>query len=196
MAIFGILLSAGRGRRFDPSGAQNKLLQELPGGDTVVVASAKNLCAALPVVVAVVGPEGDGVARALRAIGCDVTVCPDADDGMAASLVHAIGHSQLHTDGWLIALGDMPHVLPSTIAALARAVEDGSGIAVPAMAGRRGNPVAFGRRHMDALLALDGDQGARQIVRANPVTEIDVDDPGIFEDIDTAADLKAQRDSG
>lgn len=196
MAIVGILLAAGRGRRFDPSGARNKLLQHLPSGDAVVVASAKNLLAALPAVVAVVGPEGEGVAGALRALGCDVTVCPDADAGMAASLVHAIGHSQLRADGWLIALGDMPHVLPPTIAALARAVEDGNGIAVPVMAGRRGNPVAFGRAHLPALLALEGDQGARQIVKANPVREVDVDDPGIFADIDTAADLRAQRDSG
>lgn len=196
MAIVGILLAAGRGRRFDPSGARNKLLQELAGGDTIVAASAKNLLATLPAVVAVVGAEGEGVAGALRALGCDVTVCPDADAGMAASLVHAVGHSHLHADGWLIALADMPNVLPSTITALARAVEQGSGIAVPAMAGRRGNPVAFGRQYLAALLALEGDQGARQIVRANPVMEIEVDDPGIFEDIDTAADLKAQRDSG
>jgi molybdenum cofactor cytidylyltransferase len=191
MAIVGILLAAGRGRRFDPSGARNKLLQQLPGGDAVVVASAKNLLTAVPAVVAVVGPGGEGVADTLRTLGCDVTVCPDADAGMAASLVHAIGHTRLHADGWLIALGDMPHVLPSTIAALASAVENGSDIAVPSMGGRRGNPVAFGRRHLAALLALDGDHGARQIVRDNPALEVDVDDPGIFADIDTAADLKA-----
>lgn len=196
MAIVGILLAAGRGRRFDPSGTRNKLLQQLPNGEAVAAASAGNLLAALPAVVAVVGPEGEGVARELRALGCSVTVCPSADAGMAASLVHAIGHSDAHADGWLIALADMPRVLPSTIAALARAIETGSAIAVPVMAGRRGNPVAFGRQHRAALLALEGDQGARQIVRSNPVTEIEVDDPGIFEDIDTAADLKAQRDSG
>lgn len=196
MAIVGILLAAGRGRRFDPSGARNKLLQKLANGDTVAAASAKNLLAALPAAVAVVGTEGEGVASELRALGCGVTVCQNADAGMAASLVHALGHTHANADGWLIALADMPHVLPSTIAALARAIETGGAIAVPVMAGRRGNPVAFGRQHLGALLALEGDQGARQIVRANPVIEIEVDDPGIFEDVDTAADLKAQRDSG
>jgi molybdenum cofactor cytidylyltransferase len=115
---------------------------------------------------------------------------------MGASLAHAIGHSLPDADAFLIALGDMPHVLPSTITALASAVEQGSAIAVPTCAGRRGNPVAFGHEHLAALLALGGDQGARQIVRENPVREIETGDTGIFQDIDTAADLKAQRDSG
>lgn len=41
MALTGILLAAGRGRRFDPAGIHNKLLQRLPGGELVVAASAR-----------------------------------------------------------------------------------------------------------------------------------------------------------
>jgi molybdenum cofactor cytidylyltransferase len=185
----GILLAAGRGRRFDPSGAHNKLLQPLAGGDPVVVASARNLLSVLPKVVAVVPPADGGVAYALRALGCDVTVCADADTGMGASLVHAIRHSLPDAQAWLIALGDMPHVQPSTIRALCDAIAAGAAIAAPASNGRRGNPVAFGSVYLSALLALDGDQGARNIVRANPVTEVPVDDPGIFHDIDTPSDI-------
>lgn len=197
MALVGILLAAGRGSRFDPSGERNKLLQVLPGrGGTVVAASARSMIAVLPKVVAVVAPEGEDVAAELRALGCDVTVCTHAGDGMGVSLAHAISHAGASTDGWLIALGDMPHVHPSTLTALARAVEHGHDIAVPVMNGRRGNPVAFGRRHLAALLALRGDQGARNIVKANPVTEIEVDDPGIFQDIDTAEDLSSHKVSG
>jgi molybdenum cofactor cytidylyltransferase len=57
------------------------------------------------------------------------------------------------------------------------------------MAGRRGNPVGFGRVHLQALLALQGDRGARGLLQSCPVTEVAVDDPGIFRDIDTPADL-------
>jgi molybdenum cofactor cytidylyltransferase len=183
------LLAAGRGRRFDPSGAQNKLLQPLAGGDPVVVASARNLLAVLPKVIAVVPPADGGVAQALRALGCDVTVCADADTGMAASLVQAIRHSLPDAQAWLIALGDMPHVQPSTIAALCDALAAGAAIAAPVRHGKRGNPVAFGRDYLPALLALEGDQGARGILRASPVSEVAVDDPGIFHDIDTPSDL-------
>jgi molybdenum cofactor cytidylyltransferase len=188
-APVGILLAAGRGRRFDPSGAQNKLLQPLAGGDPVVVASARKLLAVLPKVIAVVPPADGGIAQALRALGCDVTVCADADSGMGASLAHAIRHSLPDAQAWLVALGDMPRVQPATITALCDAIAAGAPIAAPVHKGRRGNPVAFDSTHLPALLALGGDQGARAILRASPVTEVPVADPGILEDIDTPSDI-------
>jgi molybdenum cofactor cytidylyltransferase len=187
----GILLAAGRGRRFDPAGLRNKLLQPL-AGESVVVASARKLLAAVPRVVAVVPPLDAGVGAQLAALGCDVTVCPDADSGMAASLTHAIRHS-LASDpapqAWLVALGDMPYVDPSTLRRLADALAAGAGIAAPVVDGLRGNPVGFGAVHLDALLASSGDMGARRLLQAFPVTDIPVEDPGIFRDIDRPEDL-------
>ena len=185
----GLLMAAGRGRRFDPGGARNKLLQVLPSGEPVVVASARKLLAAMPRVVAVVPPLDGGVAALLAGLGCEVTVCADADSGMAASLVHAVRHSLPDADSWLVALGDMPHVAPSTLAALRDALAAGAPIVAPLHEGRRGNPVGFGRLHLDALLALQGDQGARRLLQTCPVTEVAVQDRGIFLDIDTPADL-------
>jgi molybdenum cofactor cytidylyltransferase len=190
MSPVGILLAAGRGRRFDPTGIYNKLLLPLANGEAVVVASARALLAALPRVVAVVRPDEDRVAELLRDLGCEVTVCVDADTGMAASLVHALRFSLPQASGWVVALGDMPHVQPSTVQALAAALANGAGIAAPVCAGRRGNPVAFSGAYLPDLLALQGDQGARAIVKSHPVTEVEVLDNGIFHDIDTASDLK------
>ena len=189
-ALTGILLAAGRGRRFDPAGARNKLLQTLPGGEPVVAASARILLSCLPRVVAVVAPSDGGVGDILRELGCEVTVCPDADTGMGASLVHALRHA-LPAEGWLVALGDMPFVADATLAALRDAVVNGAGIAVPVYEGQWGNPVAFGACHREALLGLGGDQGARRLLQAHPVTEIAVPDPGILRDIDTPSDLPA-----
>ena len=189
----GILLAAGRGRRFDPSGAQNKLLQALPGGDLVVLASARHMLAVLPRVIAVVRPGGDTVASALRKLGCEVVVAQDADSGMASSLVHAIGSTK-DASGWIIALGDMPHVASSTIAALLAKLADGADIAVPTFLQKRGNPVGFGRRHLPLLLALQGDQGARSILQQHLVTEVVVADRGILQDIDTQLDLNMASD--
>lgn len=185
----GILLAAGRGRRFDPLGERNKLLQLLPDGEPVVVASARTLLSVLPRVIAVVPPADGGVGEHLRALGVEVTVCADADSGMAASLVHAIRHSLPEADAWLVALGDMPFVSPLTLRALLAALADGADIAAPLHEGRRGNPVAFGAVHLPALLALEGEVGARPLLKSMQVREVVVDDPGIFRDIDTPADL-------
>jgi molybdenum cofactor cytidylyltransferase len=189
----GILLAAGRGRRFDPSGAQNKLLQALPGGELVVAASARTMLAVLPCVLAVVRPGADRVAAILRELGCEVEVAEDADSGMGASLLHAIRCTQ-GASGWLIALGDMPHVHSSTIAALAAALAAGVDIAAPMYRGRRGNPVGFSRIHLPLLLALQGDQGARNILRQHPVWDVEVADAGVLQDVDTLQDLTIRLD--
>jgi len=192
LSTVGILLAAGRGRRFDPSGVQNKLLQPLAegphAGQAVVAAAARNLLAALPRVIAVVRPDDTQVARLLGSLGCEVRVCHDADTGMAASLTCAIDYAR-GAPGWLIALGDMPYVAPATIAALSRAIVEGARIAVPVFQGRRGNPVAFGAFHLPLLLALDGDQGARAIVHSHVAREVAVTDNGVLRDIDTPDDL-------
>ena len=186
--IAGILLAAGKGARFDPSGARNKLLQPLSGGEPVAVASARNLLAALPRVFAVIRPQSADLAQALDAIGCATTECAEAGHGMAASLVHGL-RSAHDADGWIIALADMPHVSPDTIAALADAIAKGADIAAPSYRGVRGTPVAFSRLHLPQLLTLQGDRGARELLKAHPVADVVVDDPGIVRDIDTPADL-------
>ena len=192
MAPVGIVLAAGRGRRFDPSGLRNKLLQPLAGGEAVVVASARALLAVVPNVIAVVRADDGGVAQVLRALGCDVTLCVDADDGMAASLVHAIAYSLPAPHGWLIALGDMPHIKPDTIRAVANAIAQGAAFAMPVYQGQRGHPVGIHSKFRPDLLALKGDAGARAIIAAHKseVQLIATQDPGILIDVDTAADYQ------
>lgn len=184
----GILLAAGRGTRFDASGARDKLLQPLAGGDIVAVTAARNLLSVLPDVLAVVRPGAEQLASQLRAAGCETFICPVADQGMAASLVHGLSGS-MDAKGWLIALADMPYVQPMTIRSLVSAIDEGAQIAVPTYQGRRGNPVAFSRSRLQDLLALRGDQGARRLLHLFPVKEIATNDPGICRDIDCVEDL-------
>lgn len=185
----GILLAAGKGRRFDPSGARNKLMQPLPGGELLASAAAAKLLAVLPTVVAVVRPGATSLTSQLQALGCSVAACLQAEQGMGASLVHALSQTR-DASGWIIALADMPRVQPATITALLAALKAGANIAVPTYSGKRGNPVAFSRLHLPRLLQLGGDQGARQLLKEFPVQEIAVDDAGIHYDVDTQNDLE------
>jgi molybdenum cofactor cytidylyltransferase len=189
MHVAGILLAAGRGRRFDPSGATNKLLATVDGDVPVAVASARAMLAVLPTVIAVVPSASGKLADALREAGCEVTACADAERGMAASLVHGLRHSLPAARAWIIGLADMPYVQRDTIAALRAALDAGAAIAAPVHQGRRGNPVAFGVAHLAALLDLQGDQGARALLTRALVHEVAVHDSGILRDIDTVADL-------
>jgi molybdenum cofactor cytidylyltransferase len=188
MAIVGILLAAGRGVRFDASGANDKLMQALPDGERVALASARHLLAVLPDVVAVVRPGANELAAQLRALGCRVEICQTADQGMGASLVCALSQAQ-DAEGWIIGLADMPHVQAATVQTLLAALQEGAGIVQPTYHGTPGNPVGFGRQHLAQLLQLGGDQGARALLKAHPATRIAVEDAGILQDIDTPADL-------
>ena len=186
--IIGLLLAAGRGQRFDPSGARSKLLQPLPTADgrTVLATAAGNLAAALPICVVLRGGAPELVAQVAA---YPWLPCATADDGMAASLVCGLEQTA-DAAGWIIALADMPYVQAATIQALASALRQGADIAVPTCLGRRGNPVGFSRRHLPQLLALQGDHGARSLLQSYPLVEVAVDDPGIHQDIDTVADIR------
>jgi len=184
----GILLAAGRGRRFDASGQQDKLLQVLADGKTVAQHSAQNLQLVMPHVLAVLRPDNIVLTDQLQAMGVGCVVCPDADAGMANSLKHAL-RATADSLGWLVALADMPAVKTSTISQLFDALQAGAGIVAPVYQGRRGNPVGFARQYLPQLLDLQGDVGARSLLQSYTVTQIEVDDPGIHEDIDTRAAL-------
>jgi len=100
----GILLAAGRGSRFDPSGIHNKLLTTLPNGAEaglpIAFVAARRLRNALPRVIAVVdgspdlSPERAAQQRTLRdwlvKAGCEVIASPRAHLGMGASLADAV----------------------------------------------------------------------------------------------------------
>ncbi|WP_256251626.1 NTP transferase domain-containing protein, partial [Burkholderia ubonensis] len=77
----GVLLAAGLGQRFDPSGLRSKLLALLPDGTPVAVAAARRLATATADVVAVVRPGADKLAYLLNEAGCRVVFAPDAVRG-------------------------------------------------------------------------------------------------------------------
>ena len=189
----GLLLAAGRGLRFDPAGNQNKLLQITANGQLVSENSARNLLAVLPDSLAILSATSsintlELLSSTLQKTGCRLTVCPNAKQGMAASLVHGLQQSADYA-GWIIALADMPYIKPDSIKKLLHTMQAGADIGVLVYQGQRGNPVGFSRKYLDQLLALSGDQGARKLLQQYLVTEIAVDDPGILHDIDVPEDL-------
>jgi molybdenum cofactor cytidylyltransferase len=183
--IAGVLLAAGAGTRF----GGRKLLHPLPGGTSIGLAALRNLRSALPRVVAVVRPGDDELRQLLARERVPVIECAQACRGMGHSLAAGVA-AEIDADGWVIALGDMPHVHPDTIRAVAQAVERGAELVVPVFAGQRGHPVGFGGRFRDHLLALSGDAGARAVLtkHASAVLQLEVNDPGVVQDVDTPAD--------
>jgi molybdenum cofactor cytidylyltransferase len=185
----GVLLAAGYGSRFDPDGLHNKLLARMPDGGVVAHEAAHRLLLVVTRVLAVVRPGSEALARMLNEAGCDVVFSNDAERGMGASLAAGIEASS-DSEGWIVALADMPRIAVTTVEAVARSLDDGASIVVPFYQGQRGHPVGFGPEHRDALKGLDGDTGARALLASHQIARLDVDDPGILRDVDTPEDLR------
>lgn len=187
MRLVGVLLAAGAGRRFGGP----KLMQALTDGTPVAAAAASNLLAVVPDTIAVVRPDDAELIDALTATGVRIVDNSLAERGIGSSIAAAV-RASADTDGWLIALGDMPWIKPSTIAAVASGVRRADSIVAPSYRGRRGHPVGFGSAWGADLQALSGDEGARGLIRANRggLLLLDTDDAGVLQDIDLPRDLR------
>ena len=180
------MLAAGSATRF----GSDKLRHELPHGVSIAVQAARHLKLEIPRVLAVVRPGSAELEQALKNEGCEVVVCENAAEGMGASLACA-AHAAGGADGYLVALGDMPFVRRTTIAAVRDALAGGAALAAPYFRARRGHPVAISGKFLQELLALRGDEGAKRLLAAHEreLVKVPVGDPGVIRDIDTPDDL-------
>lgn len=185
-----LLLCAGQGRRFDPTGRTSKLLATLPMGDVVLGLAIQSL-QVFPEhqLLAVVDPSQEHVKAYLSHQGVDWVEASDARLGMGYSIAAGVRHSE-QADGWLICLGDMPFIQSETIAQVLSAVKAyPDSMVAPICDGQRGHPVWIPKIFQRDLLDLKKDEGPRHLMRRGPLVMINTTDSGIYRDIDTPSDL-------
>src|SRR5690625_3796304 len=190
--ITGIVLAAGMGSRFDPSGQRYKLAQRLPDGRSVIAASCASIARHVDTLIVVVGEQAGQLKQALEPWPHQVryVYCADAALGMGATLKAGIRRSG-PTDAWLVGLGDMPFIDADTIAAVCARLRQGDQLVRPVYRGKPGHPVGIATTLGDDLLGLPDHAGAASLMRqrSEDLVRIDVDDPGSVKDIDYPSDL-------
>jgi molybdenum cofactor cytidylyltransferase len=185
-----VVLAAGVGSRY--RGAQHKL-SEMLGGETVLARTLHNaLATGMPVVLVVseaLAPEVAGLvpARDLLLVDARSQLTWGMGDSIAAGVA-----MRASATGWLVLPGDMPLVRPSSLRAVAAAL-DLQPIAYAQHRGRRGHPVGFAAEMFSELAMLKGDEGARRLLARYPTAPVELDDPGVLLDIDTVEDLAEAR---
>ena len=119
----------------------------------------------------------------------------DSDLGITASLKLGTEVSRKDTDAFLYFVADQPCMRGETIAEFVRGfLKSGKGIGCVCAKGHRGSPNLFAGKYKKELLALEGDQGGRQIMQEHPedIWMMEVDEREL-RDIDHPADLKQLR---
>ncbi len=191
-AVSAIVLAAGQSRRMPGA---NKLLLETGAGPLAGVMVRELLRAGLAETIVVTGFEAERVREALSGYPVRFVHNRRHALGMSESIKAGLRALARSAAAFVVCLADMPGVSHRTVRELVAAFdpERGIGICVPAIGGRRGNPVLWARRFAPALMELDGDRGAKALLERyrGEVVEVPVADPGILLDVDTGADFAA-----
>lgn len=169
-----ILLAAGRSQRFDGDKLSEPFLDKPLAYHVVTALENIAFCMRIAVV--------SNTALDFAARGYDVVENPDPALGQSRSLSHGVSRAQAAgCDAVLIALADMPRVTSAHIYRMFDA-SNGPGTIVASSDGVRPMPPAlFGKERFAELLALEGDEGARALIKrghhviARPEELVDVD---------------------
>jgi molybdenum cofactor cytidylyltransferase len=197
--IRAIVLAAGASSRMGQAKAALPLGRT---GETVVARVVRTLLrGGLPDVVVVAGAHIDAVRMAMPRHEPRARVIEHAgwQQGQLSSLLaglDAIDDPLL--EAALVTLVDVPLVLPSTVSAVvaewrrtrAAIVRPAAPSTVDAGGERHGHPVIFDRSVFGDLRAADLSAGAKSVFAKHRVLNVEVKDPGAFEDIDTPGDYQ------
>ena len=178
-----LILAAGASRRF------GRLKQTEFLGEETLLARAVRVAreAALGPVRVVLRQGDEATLRVAEELSCDVVFNAEADEGIASSVRAGVGAVASISAAVVLMTCDQPAV---TAAHLRRLAEHGGEAAVASRyGGRCGVPAWFSARLFAELLALRGDQGARDLLQHAPTVEL----PGGELDIDTPGDLDAAK---
>ncbi len=183
-----VLLAAGGSTRL----GRPKQLVEFEG-ETLLRRAARTLVDSVyyPVVV-VLGAETDASPAELEGLPVYSVVNDRWREGMGSSI--RVGLERLvgiepEMEGVLIALCDQPRVTAGMMDLFAARFEGGNNpVVAAAYEGTVGVPALFSKELFTSLLELEGDKGARHLIRTRgDVATVDI--PAAAFDIDTASDL-------
>ena len=183
--VAALVLAAGTSSRM----GSNKLLADVNGVPMIAQTVKRISASAVASVTVVTGHQADEINEALHDLKIRTLHNPNFADGLATSLRVGVAALQESCDAILVCLGDMPLIEPRDIDRMIAAFNptEQRSIVVPVHERRFGNPILWGAEHFAALLACEGDRGARGLLEnlKDEAVEIPIENPGVVLDADT-----------
>ena len=185
-AVAALMLAAGYSRRF----GGDKRRATLADGRSLLAASLALPCSMLEEVWLVLRSD-EALTELELPRGVHIVQNPSSAQGIGHSL--AAGAERLlaesNADAVAIFLAAMPSIRRDSLETLI-SHSRANNIVLPSYQGKRGHPVLFGRDFWPQLTSLSGDAGARAVLQSNAqvVQLVELDAPGVLQDIDTRED--------
>lgn len=184
-----IVLAAGASRRL----GSPKQLVEIRG--VPLLQRVVDMIIGWPVdaTVVVLGANADAVMDSVDFGTATILLNEDWEEGMASSIRVGLDYlsREARWDRAFVALGDQPGIPDSVPPQLLEAADSSHrSTFVPVYRYERGHPVLFNRSLWPRLMALSGDMGASELLKAHPewVEEVRFSETGP-RDVDTQADV-------
>ena len=174
-----VLLAAGESRRF----GTDKRLHRLDG-TPMVLRTAERYAETFSKLFVVLKEDDEAVARLVEPLDPTIVIAHDAAQGMGRSLAAGIAAAADHPFVF-IALADMPFAQAATLRELLELAAPGC-IVRPLYKGTPGHPVGFAEEYFESLRQLEGDQGAREVIRCHSrsLVQLWTNDAGVVRDVD------------
>ncbi len=196
----GLILAAGNSSRFGGL----KQLASFDGEPLLARVIRAALSSELDAVVVVLGFEAEKISGqlgdALVHPALSVVTNSAWQQGMATSLRAGMAQIDRSFDSVMMILGDLPLLTPRIIDLVLRAHRtSGRGICLPVNDdGRWGHPICLSSRYFDSLMLLEGDAGARGIIKRNwqDVYQFLIREDGCFLDVDTRQEMECFKKEG
>ena len=186
MRIAALVLAAGASRRL----GEPKQLVQIEGESLLRRTTRIALEAGYAPVFAILGFAAERMRPELDGLGIQVVVNSNWEEGMGSSLrcgLQAVMQEQPTPDAVLVLVCDQVRLNRVHLRTLLQRHAEGNGaITASTFAGRMGVPAVFGAEYFPELLNLQGDRGARELIRAAseqvnavewPDGELDLDHP-------------------
>ncbi len=183
--VSALVLAAGTSSRM----GSNKLLADLNGVPMIAQTVKRIAASGVESITVVTGHQAAEIEAALQGFKIAKIHNPNYAQGLATSLRAGVAALQDSYDAILVCLGDMPLIDPRDINRMIAAFNptEQRSIVVPVHERTFGNPVLWGAEHFAALLACEGDRGARGLLEKlkDDAVEIVIENQSVVLDADT-----------
>ena len=184
--ISAIILAAGLSKRMKLG---NKLLLEKNNIPIINMTLERVVDSKVNEIIVVLGRDSSLIEKKINNKKVKFVINMDYRSGISSSIKKGLKKVNKNNIGAMICLADMPLIQTSTYNQIIQTYyQNNNKNIIPYFQNTRGNPVLFDKLYFKDLMEIEGDEGARVLIKKHPEIffNLAVLDQGIIQDIDDA----------